>query len=210
MATAAAANSGTLVQKIKDSLLANAGNVVFGMEDGAAAAAVSMMAGAYLDAATASGREQAEQNDLRRDIEQNTAQAAQNVERRLQAAGFTDDERSAVVRALEAHPATWLQLDCAVGGQSGAAQVQSPLVQSLWMFVADLLAAAIPVIPFALLPLASAQALSAVTTLCLLVALGLGRARVTQTRRLPTVIQTVGIATSAAIAGLLVGKLVSG
>jgi vacuolar iron transporter family protein len=237
MATTAAA-SRTVVQRVRDSFVASAGNIVFGMEDGtvsifglvfgvaasapgshavllagatgAAAAAVSMMAGTYLDVSTANGRALAEQNRLRLDIAQHTAQAAQNVETRLKGAGFTEAERTAVVNALEAHPATWLDLASAVDPRIGVAQGQSPLVQSLWMFIADLLAAAIPVIPFALLPLASARLFSVTTTLCLLIVLGIGRARVAQTRLVPTVIQTVAIATAAAAAGLLVGKLVAG
>jgi vacuolar iron transporter family protein len=233
-----AAPSRTIAQKIKDSLFASAGNIVFGMEDGtvsifglvfgvaasapsshavllagatgAAAAAVSMMAGTYLDVSTANGRASAEQNRLRSEISQHTAQEAQSVETRLSAAGFTEAERTAVMSALKAHPATWLQLASAVDLGTGDAQAQSPLVQSLWMFVADLLAAAIPVIPFAFLPLASARLLSVIVTLCLLVLLGIGRARVAQTRLAPTIIQTVAIAAAAAAAGLLVGRLVAG
>lgn len=228
----------TVVQKVKESLVASAGNIVFGMEDGtvsifglvfgvaasaanshavllagatgAAAAAVSMMAGTYLDVSTANGRALAEQNRLRTEITQDTAQEAQGVESRLTAAGFTEAERTAVVSALKAHPATWLQLASAVDLGSSNAQEQSPLVQSLWMFGADLLAAAIPVIPFAFLPLASARLFSVIVTLCLLILLGVGRARVAQTRLAPTIVQTVAIATVAAAAGLLVGRLVTG
>ena len=111
--------------------------------------------------------------------------------------------------ALEAHPATWVQVASAVELDVGDAERQSPLVQSLWMFVADLLAAAIPVIPFAFLPLGAARQLSVIMTLSLLVLLGIGRARVAQTKLVPTILQTVAIATAAA-AGLLVGKLVTG
>lgn len=228
----------TVVQKVKESLVASAGNIVFGMEDGtvsifglvfgvaasaanshavllagatgAAAAAVSMMAGTYLDVSTANGRAQAEQNRLRGEITQDTAHAAQSVETRLAAAGFTSVERTAVLSALKAHPATWLQLASAVDLGAGDGQQQSPLVQSLWMFGADLLAAAIPVIPFALLPLASARLFSVIVTLCLLIVLGIGRARVAQARLFPTIVQTVAIATAAAAAGLLVGRLVTG
>ena len=236
--TTVASSSGTLAQKLKDSLLASAGNIVFGMEDGtvsifglvfgvaasapsshvvllagatgAAAAAVSMMAGTYLDVSTANDRAQAEQKRKQQDIEQRTAREAQNVDTRLSAAGFTTAERTAVVSALEAHPDTWLQVASAVELDVGDAQRQSPLAQSLWMFVADLLAAAIPVIPFAFLPLGPARQLSVIMTLCLLIFLGFGRARVAQTKLVPTVLQTVGIATAAAAAGLLVGKLVTG
>jgi vacuolar iron transporter family protein len=236
--TTAASSSGTLAQRVKDSLLASAGNIVFGMEDGtvsifglvfgvaasapsshavllagatgAAAAAVSMMAGTYLDVSTANDRAKSEQQRKQQDIEQHTAREAQNVDARLSAAGFTAAERTAVVSALEAHPDTWLQLASAVELNVGEAQQQSPWTQSLWMFVADLLAASIPVIPFALLPLGPARQLSVILTLCLLVLLGVGRARVAQTHLIPTILQTVGIATAAAAAGLLVGKLVTG
>ncbi|MGZ3599131.1 MAG: VIT1/CCC1 transporter family protein [Ktedonobacterales bacterium] len=238
MIATAAPSSRTEAQKIRDALVASAGNIVFGMEDGtvsifglvfgvaasargsravllagaigAAAAAVSMMAGTYLDVSTANGRAKAEQEQMRLEIEQQTAHEAQNVDTRLNAAGFTDTERTAVLRALEAHPATWLQVASAVELQVGDGQGQSPLVQSLWMFVADVLAASIPVIPFAFLPLASARVDSVIVTLCLLVLLGIGRARVAQTKLLPTIVQTVGIATAAATAGFLVGKLVAG
>jgi len=237
MATTAASES-SLAQKVKDSLLASAGNIVFGMEDGtvsifglvfgvaasapsshavllagatgAAAAAVSMMAGTYLDVSTANDRAKSEQERKQQDIEQHTAREAQKVDERLSVAGFTPAERTAIVNALEAHPATWLQLASAVELDVGEGAQQSPLVQSLWMFVADLLAASIPVIPFVFLPLGPARQLSVIMTFCLLVLLGIGRARVAQTRLIPTILQTVGIATAAAVAGLLVGKLVAG
>lgn len=226
-----------MAEQIKDSLVASAGNIVFGMEDGtvsifglvlgvaasapgshavllagatgAAAAAVSMMAGTYLDVSTANGRAKAEQEQKRLEIEQQTTHEAQNVDARLKAADFTETERTAIVHALEAHPATWLQVASAVELQVGDGQGQSPLAQSLWMFIADVLAASIPVLPFAFLPLASARVVSMIMTLCLLVLLGIGRASVAHTKLLPTVAQTVGIATAAAAAGLLVGKLVA-
>jgi hypothetical protein len=107
------------------SKFASAGNIVFGMEDGtvsifglvfgvaasapnghavllagatgAAAAAVSMMAGTYLDVSTANDRAQAEQQRKRLDIEQHTAREAQDVDARLTAAGFTAAERASIV-----------------------------------------------------------------------------------------------------------------
>jgi VIT1/CCC1 family predicted Fe2+/Mn2+ transporter len=236
--TTTTAPEDSLAQKIKDSLLASAGNIVFGMEDGtvsifglvfgvaasapsshavllagatgAAAAAVSMMAGTYLDVSTANERAKSEQQRKQQDIEQHTAREAQNVDARLSAAGFTGSERTAVTSALEDHPDTWLQVASAVELNVGEGAQQSPLTQSLWMFVADLLAASIPVIPFALLPLGPARQLSVIMTLCLLFLLGIGRARVAQTKLIPTILQTVVIATAAAAAGLLVGKLVTG
>ncbi len=77
------------------------------------------------------------------------------------------------------------------------------------MFVTDLFAAAVPVIPFALFALATARIVSLAVTLVLLVILGIGRAMAGHRRILPTIAQTVGIAAAAAVAGLAVGKLIS-
>jgi VIT1/CCC1 family predicted Fe2+/Mn2+ transporter len=93
--------------------------------------------------------------------------------------------------------------------QLSAAETRDPLVQSLWMFVADLFAAAVPVVPFAFLALGSARVASVVITGLLLVFLGAGRAKVAGTGRWSTILETVGIATAAAVAGLLIGKWVS-
>jgi predicted membrane protein (TIGR00267 family) len=87
---------------------------------------------------------------------------------------------------------------------------QNPWVQALWMFVADLIAAFIPVIPFALLPLATARIVSIIVTAILLILLGIGRGVVARRNILLTVIETVGIASAAALAGYLISKLISG
>ena len=114
-----------LFQRIEQSFMSSIGAIVFGMEDGtvsifglvfgvaasapnghavllagatgAAAAAVSMMAGTYLDVSTANDRAQAEQQRKRLDIEQHTAREAQDVDARLTAAGFTAAERASIV-----------------------------------------------------------------------------------------------------------------
>ena len=77
------------------------------------------------------------------------------------------------------------------------------------MFITDLFAAAVPVVPFALLGLTAARLVSLTMTSLLLVRLGIGRAEVGRRRILPTIAQTVGIATAAAVTGLAVGKLIS-
>jgi vacuolar iron transporter family protein len=77
------------------------------------------------------------------------------------------------------------------------------------MFVTDLFAAAVPVIPFALFDLATARIVSLAVTFVLLVILGIGRARIGHRRTVPTIIQTVGIATAAAVAGIAFSKLIS-
>ena len=77
------------------------------------------------------------------------------------------------------------------------------------MFLSDLFAASIPVIPFVLLPIETARTVSLLLTATLLVLLGIGRARIAHTNLLLTVLETLLVAGIAAAAGVLIGKLVS-
>ncbi|MFF3877348.1 VIT1/CCC1 transporter family protein [Streptomyces sp. NPDC001978] len=111
--------------------------------------------------------------------------------------------------AIGRHPDTRLKLAAAIDQGTAEATRQSPVVQSLWMFVTDLFAAAVPVLPFAFFALATARVVSLSVTLVLLVGLGIGRSVIGRRRALPTVIETVCIAAAATAAGLAVGTLIS-
>ncbi|HET8998540.1 MAG TPA: VIT1/CCC1 transporter family protein [bacterium] len=226
----------SFVQAVKASFSESIGDIVFGMEDGtvsifglvfgvaasasnsqtvllagatgAAAAAVSMMAGTYLDVETARGQARAQLAQKRAEIAHEPEKEAKAVDARLQGAGFTAQERGVIITALRRMPDTWLRLESDVM-ELGPLEKRNPLVQSLWMFAADLLAAAIPVIPFALLSLGPARSTSVTITGLLLVLLGVGRAKVARTNLLLTIFETVGVATAAAVAGFLIGKLVT-
>ena len=63
-------------------------------------------------------------------------------------------------------------------------------------------------LPFALLGMDAARAASLVTTTLLLLAVGLGRARITHRNMVATTIQTLAIAAVAAVAGIVIGRLV--
>ena len=224
-----------LVQAVKASFSESIGDIVFGMEDGtvsifglvfgvaasasnsqtvllagatgAAAAAVSMMAGTYLDVETARGQARAQLAQKRAEIAHAPEKEATVVDARLQGAGFNAQERGVIITALRRMPETWLRLESDV--ELGPVEKRNPLVQSLWMFAADLVAASIPVIPFAFFSLGPARSTSVAITGLLLALLGIGRAKVARTNLLPTILETVGIATAAAAAGLLIGKLVT-
>jgi vacuolar iron transporter family protein len=226
----------SFIQAVKKSFYESAGDIVFGMEDGtvsifglvfgvaasasdskpvllagatgAAAAAVSMMAGTYLDVETARSQARARLAQKRIDIAQQPQKVASELDLRLRNAGFDERERTVFLDALRRLPEAWLQIEADVL-QLGQAERRNPLVQSLWMFGADLAAAAIPVIPFAFLTLGPARTASMAVTGLLLVILGIGRAKVAQTGLLLTVAETIGIATAAAIAGLFIGRLVT-
>ena len=90
----------------------------------------------------------------------------------------------------------------------GSQARESPWAHAAWMFVADLIAAATPVVPFALLEMDAARTASLVTTTLLLVTLGIGRARITHRTVVATTIQTLAIAAVAGVAGIVIGRLV--
>ena len=225
-----------VLKDVKTSFYESIGDIVFGMEDGtvsifglvfgvaasatnsqtvllagatgAAAAAVSMMAGTYLDVETARGQARAELARERAEITQEPQKEAAEMDARLRVAGFTEQERVTIVGALRRMPDTWLLAESDLK-QLGQVENRNPLVQSLWMFVADLFAAAVPVLPFAWLALGPARLTSVGITALLLVFLGVGRAKVARTALLPTILETVGIASAAAAAGFFIGRLVT-
>jgi predicted membrane protein (TIGR00267 family) len=78
------------------------------------------------------------------------------------------------------------------------------------MFVADIFAAATPVLPFVFFPIATARMVSLSITALLLVLLGIGRGLIARRPVLQTAAETLGVATAAAVAGVLIGRLVGG
>ena len=216
-------------QRFVASFRASFGDIVFGMEDGtvsifglvfgvaattsdsrvvliagltgAIAAAVSMMAGAYLDAETA--RDQVRADAQNRALDATLFESAPMRERLL-ANGLSPTALTALASAARAHPelpgALRRAFDDARDGDAG-----SPLAHALWMFVSDLFAALVPVAPFAVLPIAEARYVSIALTALVLVALGIGRARIGRQPVLPTTLRTLGIAAAAGMAGVLVG-----
>ena len=76
------------------------------------------------------------------------------------------------------------------------------------MLLADFAAAAVPIVPFVLLPIPQARVVSGVVTLLLLIGLGLGRARIAKRDTLRTVLETVSIGIAAALAGVAISVLI--
>jgi VIT1/CCC1 family predicted Fe2+/Mn2+ transporter len=227
----------TLAGRIRRSFLGSVGSIVFGMEDGtvsifglvfgvaaaapdsrtvllagatgAISAAVSMMAGTFLDVESTNDQAAARAAEQRSRYRADPDREDQAVRRRLVAVGFSEPEAATVTGIIGRHPETRLKIAAAIDPGAAEATRQSPLVQSLWMFVTDLFAAAVPVIPFALFPLAIARIVSLSVTLVLLVCLGIGRSVIGHRRILPTIAETIGIAAAAAVAGLAIGYLIS-
>lgn len=224
----------TLAARIARSFRASFGDIVFGMEDGtvsifglvfgvaastsdsrvvlvagftgAISAAVSMMAGAYLDAETA--RDQARAARSRDAVPDPTIfddEAA--LRERLLAQGVAPAAIAALDEVTREHPSLPRALRSVYDQTPPADDDASPLAHALWMFVSDIVAALVPVIPFALWPIDQARYVSIAATACVLVVLGIARARIGKRRMLSTTLQTLGIAAAAGIAGVLVGRL---
>ncbi|MFG1359901.1 VIT1/CCC1 transporter family protein [Xanthobacter pseudotagetidis] len=218
--------------RILSSLKASIGDVVFGMEDGtvsifglvfgvaistsdprtvliagatgAAAAAVSMMAGSYLDAESVRDARAARRA---RAVDPVAAKAeADAITAALARGGMAPQDVGAVASALARAPAA------AAGLRSELADAEdgaSPASHAFWMFVSDLFAGFTPVLPFAFLPMESARIVSLVLTTVLLVALGVGRGLVAKRPVLRATLETLAIAASAALAGIAMGHFLS-
>jgi len=221
--------SASVASRIAASFKASFGDIVFGMEDGtvsifglvfgvaastgdtrtvlvagmtgAIAAAVSMMAGAYLDAETARDQARQHADAVRSDVVADDAMRRELVANGV--AGEAVDELNALGGR---HPQLARALRLAYDAGDAAAQA-SPLAHATWMFVADIMAALVPVIPFALLPMSEARYVSLAATSAVLVVLGVGRAKIGKRRVLSTTLQTLGIAAAAGLAGVVVGSL---
>jgi vacuolar iron transporter family protein len=177
----------SLLQAVRTSFFASFGDIVFGMEDGtvsifglifgvaasatdsrvvllagatgAAAAAIAMMAGTYLDAASTRGQAKALIAQKKQAIERNGSFELEKVMKRLRGAGLDAQDGNTVVAILDSHPDLLLKVQTAFELQVVGGDQRNPVVRSLWMFFADLLAAFIPVIPFAFFSLATARRL---------------------------------------------------
>ena len=225
------------LERFRQSFLESVGSIVFGMEDGtvsifglvfgvsasapnslavllagatgASAAAVSMMAGTYLDVESSNDKADAEIAEKQAEYETDPQSVQAEIHGRLVSAGFDSSEADTVIRIVSEHPDTGLKIVAGVDLGVGESTRQSALVQSAWMFVTDLFAAFVPVVPFAFLALSMARWVSLSVTLVLLVGLGVGRALIGHRRMMATVAETIGIATAAALVGVGVGKLIS-
>lgn len=221
-------------QRLRSSLVNSAGTIVFGMEDGtvsifglifgvaattsstaavviagasgAVAAAVSMMAGVFLDVETTRDTIAAKRAALQSELARDANVIAASLPARLAAAGLTQQQSAALAGAVKHDRAALGGLLLALQGAPEAPL--NPWEQAAWMLLADFLAAAVPILPFVALPIPQARVVSAVVTVALLVALGVGRARIAKRSLIRGVAETVSIGVAAALAGVAIGVLI--
>jgi hypothetical protein len=146
--------SQSILQAVGQSFMSALGSIVFGMEDGtvsifglvfgvaasatnsqtvllagatgAISAAVSMMAGTYLDVSTERDRAQAEIAKEKQELEQNPEQAAQEVHDRMLQAGFTPADAGMVLTIIERTPGAMLKDETAFKLHVDASADQNP------------------------------------------------------------------------------------
>ncbi len=176
---------------------------------GAFAAAVSMMAGTYLEIETDIDEARTFGARLASQIEQDPGAVVDRVADRLRAAGLADDQTALVTDLIRSKPSLLLGVASAMTAPAASESVQSPLAQSLWMLLADFVSAAIPIVPFALMPVAEARWVSTAITMLLLIFLGIGRAKVGRRPLARTVTETVAIGVAAALAGVGIGLVIA-
>jgi vacuolar iron transporter family protein len=175
---------------------------------GAIAAAVSMMAGAYLDAESERDRARVEAQKQAEAWEQDAGTMAQGLSQHLVGAGIPAAQVEAVRNLLASNPQMLRALRTAFMPAIQDPAATSPLAHALWMFIADLFAAFVPVLPFALLAISDARLVSVLVTALLLVALGIGRGLIGQRSLIRTTLETLTVAAAAATAGIIIGKII--
>ena len=223
--------------RIAASFHASIGDVTFGMEDGAVsvaglvfgvsastddarivllagatgavAGAVSMMAGRYLDVESVEHRRDSLIESTRQQIADDPAPYLVRANERMIAAGYDEQESDAVVAVLRRSPKALLDHVTAYELGLAVREETSPSTHAVWMFFADLLAASVPVIPFALFDIQTARIVSLVVTGILMALLGIARGRIGGVNIWRTALQTMAIAGAAAVAGVSIGRLVT-
>lgn len=216
----------SILQRIRASFRESAGTIVFGMEDGtvsifglifgvaaatdstktvliagasgAAAAAVSMMAGAYLDAETTRDEAIAKQSS--------PVEAAASLASRFTELGLPRQQATALTIAVQNDRDAIEGLSQILDGHGNAPL--NPSEQALWMLVADFLAAAVPIAPFVIFPIGQARYISGAVTIALLVGLGIGRAAIARRNVFRTIFETVSIGVVAGAAGVGISLLI--
>jgi vacuolar iron transporter family protein len=223
------------LKRLHASFVASAGTIVFGMEDGtvsifglifgvaattsnagtvliagasgAVAAAVSMMAGVFLDLETTRDEAASKRAKLEASLATDAGAVCAALPGELALAGLTQAQSAALTGAVRNDRAALDGLLLALHGSPEAPA--NPWVQALWMLIADFAAAAVPILPFVFLHVPQARVVSAVVTTALLVLLGIGRGRIAGRNVFRTTVETVAIGIAAALAGVAIGVLIN-
>ncbi|MFA6224638.1 MAG: VIT1/CCC1 transporter family protein [Methanoregula sp.] len=232
------APGGSIFSRLRESIYDYSGEIVFGMSDGvvsifglvagmvagaqsgnvillagataAIAATVSMMAGVFMDIESERDTARVEAEKRKIEICRDPEGAVNKLIGNLQGIGLSGNCLEAIRGDMKANPLAIQKFEDAVAGEEETLdQKVSPVVHACWMGIADFIAAMTPVVPFVFLPLPQAKIVFIFGTALLLILLGIGRAKLGQRPMVRTVLETFVIAAAAAIAGALVGLMLS-
>jgi VIT1/CCC1 family predicted Fe2+/Mn2+ transporter len=184
----------------------NAGTVLIAGASGAVAAAVSMMAGVFLDVETTRDETKVKRAKLQSALSADAASICAVLPGQLAAAGLTERQSAALTGVVSNDREALDGLLLALHGSPDGSP--NPWQQALWMLIADFAAAAVPILPFVFLHVAQARIVSAVVTIALLVALGVGRGRIAGRAVARMVVETVSVGIAAALAGVAISVLI--
>ena len=110
---------------------------------------------------------------------------------------------------LARHPKTLLKAESAFELQLGSTEQKNPFVQSAWMSSPTCLRHPFPSFHSYFSLWRARRLVSLIVTALLLLLLGVGRGLVGHRNVVLTALETLGIATAAALAGFVIGKLVT-
>jgi vacuolar iron transporter family protein len=228
----------SLFIRIQDSFYASAGEIVFGMSDGAVsifglvlgvaagadsgnvvllagatgaiAATVSMMAGVFLELESEHDEVKVEDKRREAEIKSDPGSAVSDLIDVLKTTGLSRRSLDSIQDDMTADPMKIPGFEKAIACQEETpGQKSSPVAHACWMGISDFIAGITPVVPFAFLPFETARIACIAATAFLLLVLGIGRARFGNRPVARTVLETMGIATAAALAGVFIGRLIS-
>jgi len=228
---------GSLLFRIKQSLVSSAGDIVFGMEDGAVsifglvlgvaagsqaadavflagatgaiAASVSMMAGLYLD--LESEKDEAAVQALFRDneIKKDPDVAINDFMGQLKGTGLSQKSLDAIQEDVKTDPISIRRVEDAMASEEEAPVYKSSIFSHVaWMGITDFSAGITPVIPFAFLPFEEARIICISGTAVLLILLGVGRSIIGKRPMFRGILETCSVAAAAAVAGVLIAFLI--
>lgn len=210
-----------LVFGLEDGLVATTGTVA-GLAAGTANArivilsgivltvveALSMAAGSYLS--SKSHRQVLEKRirDEKEEIETKPEEETEELRLMYRARGFNEEEIGILVRRIISDKKLWLEEMIAKELRIGGGELDEPRQNALIMGLAYVIGGAIPVLPYALLPIVPAIWASVLAAGLALFALGYWKATVTGLNRLRGGAEMLAIAAAAALAGYAIGKVI--
>lgn len=175
---------------------------------GALSGAISMAAGNYLGVKShievLQRLLQEEEREIRERPEHERAELVDYYRER----GLTPEEIQTVVPAIERNRELLMEEMAAHELGICPAELKSPVWKGVWIFVAYIIAAVFPVLPYALFPRETAMAVSISGTVLALLAVGAAKTIYTGRNAIKSALEMLGIAALAGIAGYLAGHFV--